>query len=125
MNDIVIEALVAFVTAPDAQERLDAGFFVCTNCGQVVHRTHCHFPCNGGSSTDAAIESAKRRMHEKYAHKRFTVTEEEGGHCWGIMQGSVLTIGKHESCLYCMAMRPTDKRSIPCEPRKITLRGGQ
>lgn len=35
---------------------------------------------------DQDIAAAKARMYEKYAHKRFTVTEEEGGHCWGIMQ---------------------------------------
>lgn len=72
--------------------------------------------------TDQELAAAKARMYEKYAHKRFTVTEEEGGHCWGIMQGSALTMGKHESCLYCMAMRPADKRSVPCQPRQITLR---
>lgn len=71
---------------------------------------------------DDAIAAAKARMYEKYAHKRFTVTDEVDGHCWGIMQGSALTMGRYESCLYCGMMRPSGKSPAPCQPQQITLR---
>jgi len=71
--------------------------------------------------TEQEIVDAKSRMYEKYANKRFTVTEEVDGHCWGIMQDSCLTMGKYESCLYCMMMR-RDKQNSPCNPRPIVLR---
>lgn len=72
--------------------------------------------------TDEQIEGCKR-LHAKYAGKRFTVTEEVDGHCWGILADSVLSMGKWESCLYCMMIRRSDKQNPPCKgPQKITLR---
>lgn len=73
--------------------------------------------------TDEQLAGCKR-LYEKYANKRFTVTEEVDGHCWGILKDSCLTLGKSESCLYCMMMRRRDKQNKPCGgPRPITLRG--
>ena len=63
-----------------------------------------------------------KKLHEKYAGKQFTVTEEIDGHCWGIINSS-LAVVRHESCLYCMMIRRADGKNTPCKgPQKIVLR---
>ena len=72
--------------------------------------------------TDEQLADCKY-LYDKYAHKRFTVSEEVDGHCWGIMADSALRMGKWESCLYCMMVRRRDNSNAPCKgPRRITLR---
>ena len=46
LTDKAIDKLVAFVTAPDARQKCDAGFFVCLTCGKTVNRADAGMhPC--------------------------------------------------------------------------------
>jgi len=46
MSDKVTDSLVAFVTAPDARQKMNSGFFVCLTCGETANRSDASkHPC--------------------------------------------------------------------------------
>lgn len=62
------------------------------------------------------------RLRSKYIGSRFLVSEEQDGHCWGVMKDSAVGKGM-EMCLFCLAMCRADKNHKPCDgPRKISIR---